>query len=582
MGVTSAEPATNARFRRGLVVSAGLGALVLYIVLYILPLGYLPLTIPDEARYAEIPREMLNSGNWIVPHLDGLRYFEKPPLGYWVGAVAIALFGENPFAVRLPSAIATATTAYLVYLFAGYTGARREIAVLAATIYLTFLEVYVVGTTNILDSLLALFLTAAIVFAYKAASDQITSASRVSWVLSGVFMGCAFLTKGFLAFAVPAIVLLPWIAWEGHWRMLTGRAWLALAAIVIVALPWSLLVFAKETDFWNYFFWVEHIKRFFADNAQHKAPFYYFIVYLPLFAFPWISLLPAALKGLRRPANGPERGAKRLLWLWLVLPFLFFSASNGKLPAYILPCFVPLAVLIAVGLERNLERADDRLFDIGVLFNALILACLFSVVVISQSFGIGFRLYEASESWRAVFLAASLLAAAALAPVAILARRAEAKLLGAVLMLCPVLLALHFVMPDEAWRHQAPGKLLAPARTGIPDNAVVISDGSTIHAVTWYLKRNDIYLSDAGELEYGLGYADAAGRLLDKEKLAALLVRNDGKRAVAMVCKHSCDPELLGVFPVDHMELSQYGEFIMWYFAGVAEGVAAPISAEGR
>jgi 4-amino-4-deoxy-L-arabinose transferase len=88
---------------------------VLFLLLYLLPLGARPVVIPDEARYAEIPREMLASRDWVVPRLDGLRYFEKPVLGYWLNALSTALFGQNAFAMRLPSAVSTGLSALCLF-----------------------------------------------------------------------------------------------------------------------------------------------------------------------------------------------------------------------------------------------------------------------------------------------------------------------------------------------------------------------------------------------------------------------------------------------------------------------------------
>jgi 4-amino-4-deoxy-L-arabinose transferase len=135
-----------------------------YILCYILPLGAIGLFVPDETRYAEIPREMIASGNWVVPHIDGLRYFEKPVLGYWVHAVSIMLFGENNFAVRLPSVVFVGLTALLLFFMVsrikdsedkekGYT------AVPASLIFLSCFEVFGVGNVAVLDNLFSFFLT---------------------------------------------------------------------------------------------------------------------------------------------------------------------------------------------------------------------------------------------------------------------------------------------------------------------------------------------------------------------------------------------------------------------------------------
>ena len=102
-----------------------LAAIGIFVLLYIIPLGIRPIILPDESRYAEIPREMLTSGNWIVPKLNGLRYFEKPVLGYWLNASSIKLFGENAFAARLPSALATGLSAFIIFCW--YVGLPEKI-----------------------------------------------------------------------------------------------------------------------------------------------------------------------------------------------------------------------------------------------------------------------------------------------------------------------------------------------------------------------------------------------------------------------------------------------------------------------
>jgi 4-amino-4-deoxy-L-arabinose transferase len=120
----------------------------LFLFLYIASLGFRPIMIPDEARYAEIPREMIASGDWIVPRLNGLPYFEKPVLGYWLNALSILLFGENAFAIRFPSALAAGLTALLLFLMVRRSAGGHRLAILAALVFLTCLEVFAVGTMN--------------------------------------------------------------------------------------------------------------------------------------------------------------------------------------------------------------------------------------------------------------------------------------------------------------------------------------------------------------------------------------------------------------------------------------------------
>ncbi len=565
-GINISNPISVCWYKDPTVLMSG-GVLLIYFLLYILPLGYRPLLIPDEPRYAEIAREMLATGDWVTPHLNGLRYFEKPPLGYWLNAISIALFGENEFAVRFPSALAAGTTTLIVYLFALQVWANQRIARLAALIHMTSLEVYVVGTLSVLDNFVTLFLTSGIFTFYLAASaPQKKPGGRKLWVLSGIAFGLAFLTKGFLAFAIPVLVLVPWIIWQGEWRILIKKGgWIILAAILI-SLPWAVLIHLREGDFWRYFFWIEHIKRFTADNAQHKAPFYYFLMYLPALAFPWLSLVPAAISGLRRiDRDGlKKRSALRLLWLWLLLPFLFFSTSSGKLATYILPCFPPFAVLAAAGLTGYLNSRHYKLFNIGILFNTLIFLCLLGAILISQTMDIGFRAYDETEHAKAALLALSLLLGTSAGLTAFFATRHEIKLAASIALIAPLLLVIQFVIPNETMRHKAPGQLLMQYRDRVNDNAIIISEASLVRATAWYLKRDDIYLISKGEVGYGLGYPDARHRYLDKERFQSLLEENASRWPILMVCKRKCDGELTALLPPTAQK-QVWGQFTLWF-----------------
>ena len=186
-----------------------------YFIAYILPLGAQDLVVPDETRYAEIPREMIIGGDWVVPHLDGVRYFEKPVLGYWVHAVSILLFGENNFSVRLPSAMAVGLSALLIYIMVrrvlcSENGDESCLAVMAPLIFLSCFGVFGVGNIAVLDSLFSFFLTGSITAFYFASEESHGSAKEKGFLLlAGLACGLAFLTKGFLAFVVPVICLVP-------------------------------------------------------------------------------------------------------------------------------------------------------------------------------------------------------------------------------------------------------------------------------------------------------------------------------------------------------------------------------------
>ncbi len=191
---------------------------LMYLIIYILPLGIRPVMIPDEARYAEIPREMIAADNWVSPRLNGLRYFEKPVLGYWVTGISMQVFGETAFAMRLPSALSAGLSALALFMLLLRFTQRRTTALNAAMIYLSMLGVFLIGTINILDSVFSFLLTAAFVSFYFSHKETDSKKRLVYLLLLGLFCGGAFLAKGFLAFVLLGAVIGPYVIWQGRWR----------------------------------------------------------------------------------------------------------------------------------------------------------------------------------------------------------------------------------------------------------------------------------------------------------------------------------------------------------------------------
>ncbi len=349
---------------------------ILFIGIFILPLGLRPLVGPDETRYAAIPAEMIETGEWVVPHLLGVRYFEKPVLGYWMTAVSFLGFGENAFALRVPPALLTGLSACLLMVFVRRWTRRWDLAAIAAMVFMTTLEVAILGTTATLDAPFAGLVTTSIVCFFL--GWRATGPPRVGWlVASGVACGCAFMVKGFLAVAIPGIVLAPWLLWQREWRSLLTLPFIPGIAAILVVLPWGLAVHESAPEFWHYFFWVEHINRYTGGaNAQHPQPWWFFFPIFLLGLFPWILTLPFVILGARRlRIESPE---VRLLLCWTFIPLAFFSFSSGKLPTYILPCFAPAAILITLGLVEFFSTAPGKrtygewlLFPLGILLVAI-------------------------------------------------------------------------------------------------------------------------------------------------------------------------------------------------------------------
>nr|MBP9662603.1 lipid IV(A) 4-amino-4-deoxy-L-arabinosyltransferase [Aeromonas sp.] len=325
-----------------------------FLLFYLLPLDQRPLWSPDENRYAEISREMVSTGDWVVPHFLGLRYFEKPIAGYWFNSISQQLFGDTNFAVRFASAAATGLSALLIVWFALQLWQCRRKAFLAGLIYLSLLIVYGIGTYSVLDAMVTLWLNAAMVSFYLIRQEGPLRTRVAGYLLFGLACGMGFLTKGFIALAVPVIVIVPYVIYQRRLLELLRFGPLAMVSAALLAAPWAIAVHLREPDYWHYFFWVEHIQRFAADNAQHKAPFWYYLPMGLLGTLPWLGLLPGALrKGWQDRKISPET---LYLLAWVVLPLLFFSVAKGKLLTYILPCFAPLAMLLAASAMDKLKE----------------------------------------------------------------------------------------------------------------------------------------------------------------------------------------------------------------------------------
>jgi len=497
--------------------------------------------VPDEARYAEVPREMIVSGDWISPHLNGLRYFEKPALGYWATAGSIMLFGANNFAIRLPSALSVALTAFIILgIAASETKKDETTAPLAALIFLTSLEVYAVGTFCVLDSLLAFFLTGTMAGFYLASTATPGSRQEKKYLIfSGIFCGLAFLTKGFLAFAVPILAIVPFLLSQRRFADIFRMAWLPLLTALLVALPWSILIHLREPQFWHYFFWNEHVRRFLASDAQHRESPWYFLLIAPPMFLPWIFLVPAAVTGLFCKTGTRGTGKRSISPLisfcicWFVFPFLFFSVSNGKLLTYILPCFPPLAILMSLGLHRLLSQGRFRGFQLGTMAAALLYGALLVAIIAFFSathfFGFNIALPE-TKVWKWLMAANGLFVMVLFFIAAFRSRKVSQKIL--LFGLAPVLFLFlaNFIIPDRTLESKAPVLLLKRHEKDVTPDSVILAGEKPLQTVCWYYKRNDIYMVEsAGELRYGLEFEQSASRFLTVAQLRGFIADRPGR-----------------------------------------------------
>ena len=489
------------------------GLILAFVVFYLLPLMIHGLWIPDETRYAQIGQDMLHSGNWVAPHFMGLRYFEKPIAGYWMIAIGQAVFGDNLFGVRIASALSTGLSVWLVWLIAGrlWRDPRKRFA--STLIYMSFgLVAGQAGYAN-LDPQFTFWVNLSLVAVWFAFDSSTRRARLCAWAVLGLACGMGFMTKGFLAWLLPVLITVPYALWQRRIKEVLSYGPLAILVAVAICLPWALAIHHQEPDFWQFFFWNEHIRRFSAADAQHTQPWWFYLPILLAASLPWAALLPNTLIDACKQRREPLTG---FLLLWLLLPLAIFSLSKGKLPTYIMPCLLPLALLMGHAVVSWREQAKGRILRINGLLNVLLaVAGLVGLAYLQLSRAVYANTEVFSLSLAYIVLLGWLLSNALQALRPLLLWAAPAVGMGVLVALLPA------AMPGVIVNSKMPDQFIAEHVQELSQAGTLLSnDLGAASALSWRLGRPEITLyNTTGELKYGLGYADSAGRQVDMDTI---------------------------------------------------------------
>jgi 4-amino-4-deoxy-L-arabinose transferase-like glycosyltransferase len=347
------------------------------VLVYFLPAGFRPLANPDEGRYTEIAREMAVTGDYISPRLNGVLFFEKPPLFYWLEAGAESVGGINLWAVRFwPIVLALLGCAAVYYTGRSLWGASS--GVWSAWTLATGLLYYAISQIVILDMAVSVFLTLAMCAFMLAVREP--PGPRRRWLCWALYasMALALLTKGLIGLVIPLAIIFFWLLFLNKWRELRqAHLFSGLIILLALALPWHIAAaLATPPQPWAHFFsrsrdgqgflWYylvhEHFLRFTDPSTANRVqPWWFFSAILVAGFLPWTFFLPSALissckGGWARVQAEPEI---LLLFLWALFPLVFFSISSSKLIPYIVPSVPPLALLTGRFLARALEAPAD-------------------------------------------------------------------------------------------------------------------------------------------------------------------------------------------------------------------------------
>ena len=302
---------------------------------------------PDEGRNAEVAREMARSNDYLIPHLDGLPYLDKPIVYFAAAALAMEALGPTEAAARLPAHLATLATVALLVWF----GRRRwgpDAGWLAGLAFATMPLTLAYAHTAIFDSTLAFFTTAAIVCFFL---------QRTTLAWAAIAAGA--LTKGPVAIAIPLAVMVPYALATGRpLRRLFSLS--GLAAFAVVGLPWFIAITLRVPEFPHYAFVRETFERFTTPRFHRTAPFWYYLPIIPVAAFPWIVPASARLTAWRTTwAKRRDDATADSLWLaaWVLGPLALFTLNQSKLPQYMLPLMPAFALAAA----RTLTTAGPRI-----------------------------------------------------------------------------------------------------------------------------------------------------------------------------------------------------------------------------
>ncbi len=494
-----------------------LAVLAVSYLVFFYSLGAYSLKEPDEGRYAEIPREMIELGDYVVPHLDYVRYFEKPPLLYWTCAASYKLFGVNEWSFRFPNALAGLACVLAVCLFAGRWFSAR-IGLISGFILMTSFGFFGMARISTVDMLFSFLLFASLACFYEFYREK----RRLFLYLSWAVLALAVLAKGPVAPVLLGAAVFFFLWSEKNLRFLKETASVkALLLFAVIAAPWFVVMCVREKEFFQFFFIDQHVLRFLTTKHNRSGPLYYFFPVLFGGLFPWSIFIPRAVILFWRKRE------VRLLLIWSCVVFAFFSVSGSKLPPYILPIFPAVAIVLGClfdGQWRTIVPRGEIVVS-AVFFSVLAVAGL--VLGRGRPTGTSPAWATSSPCARTSVACPLGMSAVSVVMLYLLARKSMRSLgplffmLGAFSLSVVIGILLHSHVID---RLNTTKGLAQAIRGAGKEHAIVIDYGSFDETLPFYLGRRTYLAEFTGELEMGSKYPDSKGFFLNRDEAVRLFL----------------------------------------------------------
>jgi 4-amino-4-deoxy-L-arabinose transferase-like glycosyltransferase len=485
--------------RRALLAAA----LLLLAVVWFGNIEFRKLIKPDEGRYAEVPREMVATGDWLTPRLNGIKYFEKPPLQYWATATAYRAFGLHHWTARLWSALTGLLGIFVIWI-AGRRLFGEPAGILSALVAGSSVYYVALAHINSLDMGLTFFMGSSLCAFLLAQRQGIPVDERKRWMaLSWAATAAAILSKGLVALILPGMAILIYSLVQRDWRVwLRLDPLLGVLLLAAIAAPWFVWVSAVNPEFPGFFFIHEHFTRFLTHAHRRVEPWWFFVPILLVGLLPWTVSAAAAVRQSWRAgaqANGLDAG--RFLVVWFATVFVFFSLSGSKLPSYILPMFPAAALLIG----RYLSQASPRALAwqlAPMVAIGLLLAVVTPFLHIARKSEVPQELYEHYAIW--LQAAGTVGGAGAIAAIVLALRKrlvAAVAAAAAGALLCTQLAVTgHDSLNYVTSAYHLAQKINPVLRPGVPFYSVRTYE----QTLPFYIRRTLTLVEFADELEFGL------------------------------------------------------------------------------